>query len=287
MSDEIVKNFIEMTVQIHRDFLQAATIDIKSDIDWLLDQAWHQKELSTISTRGHKNKESEIELPSDYEPSRVTKLWLDFSHGELGRTYSQLYEEALNYSRKHCQLLVANLRMIKQQIELLPNAARSAAITRRTMPLIIHEKGESTETFVAKVDDEHLTETLAVLKSDFAAIAPNDVSPGKTLWQVPNASRNAYQTNLDISKSGDATVYWQGKWYKFTGQSADIARVMWELKAEKKLPATNRVIIGEVVSRLPESIVSKAQNIGSTMSKHPAIADGLIHNDDGLWDVRD
>lgn len=284
MNDEIVKNFIEMTVRIHRDFLQAATIDIKSDIDWLLDQEWFQQKLSTISTSRHKIKESEIELPNDYEPSRVTKLWLDFSDGELGRTYSQRYDEALNFSRKHCQLLVANLRMIKQQIELLPNAARSAAIARRTMPLIILKAGESTKTFVAKVDDEHLTETLAELKSDFAAIAPN----GFETNAVPRFKHDEANTApLNIAPNGDATVYWQGKWYKFTGQSADIARVLWELKAEKKLPAKNRVIIGEVVSRLEKSVVSPAQNIGSTMSGHPAIADGLIHNDDGLWDVRD
>ena len=108
--------------------------------------------------------------------------------------------------------------------------------------------------------------------------------------EFEHLSREYDETNtapLNIASNGDATVYWQGKWYKFTGQSADIARVLWELKTEKKLPAQNRFITGEVVSRLSESIVSPAQNIGSTMSGHPAIADGLIHNDNGLWDVRD
>ena len=244
---------------------------------YFVDDSTDSKDLSIGADWFRMKSEGEdVELPKGYEPPQVLKLHLEMESQTYIDSESQLFDEALNevelsYSRI-ASLLEESRRKLQRInwscITAIETASPDSALAEADA---LHDLGSRIDNALNRIEYLRTTKTEATESS-----------------AVPRFKYDEANTApLNISPNGDATVYWQGKWYKFTGQSADIARVLWELKTERKLPAKNRFITGEVVSRLPNSIVSPAQNIGSTMSGHPAIADGLIHNDDGLWDVRD
>lgn len=290
-----IKDYVDAITKLLSQLEQAALHDAVTVSNWDHDSAYYDS-----CTIPEEFLELKHELDDSYQPSQITESILKLE-GPLGKQIEKSHDELYPVCLSSYPSLVDAMERITA------SATRKAALRLRELAKEGRVSHNVRELFW---DVTNLDPTDYDVDSDGQPVQVKCsfhwCFPGNPDWQgelgtalsaiekrIPKLEALApttgtpktEQARYSVNGQHELTTHWQDKWYTFKGKGAGVAQVLFDLKAEGKLPAGNKVVIAEVDKRFPDLGVYKSQNIANIFGEHYAIKNGLIVNKNGLWDV--